>query len=145
MPELSTKPRNEARRRRYAEDSDYRAKVNARSRASHAAHRQHRLERQRQWWRSIGPQRRRGQQLKQYGITLEAYEKLLERQGSACAICREKFIATPHLDHCHLTGRVRGLVCRRCNTGLGCFRDDESVMLAAITYLRRAAADDAPT
>jgi hypothetical protein len=145
MPELSTKPRNEARRRRYAEDSDYRAKVNARSRASHAAHRQQRLERQRQWWQSIGPQQRRGRGLKHYGITLEAYEKLLELQGSACAICREKFTATPHVDHCHVTRKVRGLVCRRCNTGLGCFQDDERLTMAATAYLRKAAADVAWT
>ena len=159
MPELSTTPHNEARRRRYAEDSDYRAKENARNRANYKAHRQERierqlkydkahrqqrLERQRQWWQSIGPQRRRCQQLKHYGITLEAYEKLLELQGGACAICREKFTATPYVDHCHVTGKVRGLVCRRCNTGLGCFRDDERLMIAAIAHLRKAAADDAP-
>ncbi len=40
-----------------------------------------------------------------------------------------------HIDHCHKTGKVRGLLCKLCNCGLGYFRDDPKLMLAAITYL----------
>ena len=66
-----------------------------------------------------------------YGITPKRYKDLLEKQENRCAICREPFVSSPRVDHCHLTGDVRGLLCQCCNSGLGFFRD-------CITYLQRA-------
>jgi predicted nucleic acid-binding Zn ribbon protein len=73
-----------------------------------------------------------------YGIEPEQYTALLESQGGRCAICRTD---TPggkggwHVDHVHATGAIRGLLCHRCNLGLGYMRDNREVVLAAIAYL----------
>ena len=71
-----------------------------------------------------------------YGISLDIYEKILEEQGFACAICGSpastKCLA---IDHCHETGGVRGLLCTKCNGGLGQFNDNVTTLEAAIKYL----------
>lgn len=84
--------------------------------------------------------------LAQYGLTPEQYEGLLEAQGGVCAICRQPERALHRgrvramaVDHDHATGRVRGIVCNGCNTGLGSFADDPALLAAAIAYLRRPA------
>jgi len=69
-----------------------------------------------------------------YGIGLDAYEELVEGQDSRCAICQKK---TDKLcvDHCHKTGRVRGLLCHMCNVGIGHLGDDPLVVERALKYL----------
>ena len=76
---------------------------------------------------------------RQYGISLEQYEEMLQNQGHGCAICgakrpseRTKYFA---VDHCHNTGRVRGLLCTKCNRGLGLFNDKTDVLQKAVKYL----------
>jgi len=72
---------------------------------------------------------------RRYGIGADEVDALLEAQGGVCAICgREP--ARPHVDHCHRTGRVRGILCGPCNQGLGQFQDNVEVMDAAAAYLR---------
>jgi hypothetical protein len=77
--------------------------------------------------------------LKKFGITLEEAEQILFKQGNLCAICKDpiedKRGFYPHVDHDHLTGRIRGILCFRCNAGLGAFKDDPRRLLAAIQYL----------
>jgi hypothetical protein len=70
-----------------------------------------------------------------YGITPDDYARRLQAQGGGCAICGEPpgEIAL-HVDHCHETGRVRGLLCFSCNAGLGQFRHDPELLGAARTY-----------
>lgn len=78
---------------------------------------------------------------KRYGITLEEYETLLSAQGGVCAICKKrKGKNRLHVDHCHSTGNIRGILCSWCNAGLGQFKDDTAMMLRAVEYLRRHAA-----
>ena len=79
---------------------------------------------------------------REYGITLTEYNKVLEEQNGVCAICdlpetETNSIGTKWLcvDHNHATGKIRGLLCNKCNQALGCFRDDKDVMLKAILYL----------
>jgi len=72
-----------------------------------------------------------------YGITLEQYEQMLIEQDHKCAICGEKPERTLHTDHCHETDKVRGLLCRSCNVGLGHFKDDINRLAAAIEYLKK--------
>lgn len=70
-----------------------------------------------------------------YGITPEQYEEMLERQGGGCAICgKPPGDIALHVDHCHETGRVRGLLCFSCNAGLGQFKHDPGLLEAAMTY-----------
>lgn len=59
--------------------------------------------------------------LRRYDLTKEDFDRMLVKQGGKCACCGEVFSKTPHVDHCHTSGRVRGLLCGPCNTGLGVF------------------------
>jgi hypothetical protein len=68
-----------------------------------------------------------------YRIDEAHFERLLEAQGGTCAICRAR--KPRHVDHCHASKRVRGLLCVNCNNGLGKFEDDVAVMERAIGYL----------
>ena len=73
-----------------------------------------------------------------YGLSLAEWEALWEAQGGLCSICRcvlEK--DTVHTDHCHVTKKVRGLLCRHCNRGLGAFLDSIGILNSAILYLKR--------
>jgi hypothetical protein len=79
-----------------------------------------------------------------YGITIEEYEQMLERQGGKCAICGRpggygKRSERLCVDHCHETGELRSLLCKPCNTGLGCFSDNTGTLEAAVEYLKRHA------
>lgn len=55
-------------------------------------------------------------------------------QGNRCKLCDE-FMMEPMVDHCHDTGRVRGILCRKCNVGLGMFNDDPEMLRKAIAYI----------
>lgn len=73
-----------------------------------------------------------------YGLTKQEFKDLLEKQENRCAICgthRDVLTRDLHIDHCHTTGEVRGLLCINCNTGLGSFKDSEDLLTFAITYL----------
>ena len=72
---------------------------------------------------------------RRYGITGDEAAAMLAAQGGLCAICRER--PADHVDHDHLSGRVRALLCFNCNGGLGQFRDDRELLLAAVEYLDR--------
>ena len=75
------------------------------------------------------------QRIKKYGITVARYEELLVEQGNACAICSIRFARAPHIDHDHITGAVRALLCFNCNAGIGQFGDNIEVMKKAVIYL----------
>lgn len=78
-----------------------------------------------------------------YGIGLDAYNALLAKQDGVCKICgnpetrKNKHTGTCrlHVDHCHETGNIRGLLCQKCNFGLGVFKDDIGLLQEAIKYL----------
>lgn len=76
-----------------------------------------------------------------YGITLQEYNVILKAQYYSCAICLEKDKGDKRyrnlfLDHCHSTGKVRGLLCKNCNYGLGNFKDNIELFSKAIKYLQ---------
>jgi hypothetical protein len=81
--------------------------------------------------------------IKRYGVRPEEYNRLLDEQNHACRICREQCITKARLavDHDHKTGRVRGLLCDRCNKGLGLFRDDSWLLIVAAEYLKKFSPD----
>jgi len=83
--------------------------------------------------------------LASHGITKADYDAVFARQGGRCAICRSsgKMARGKHrlhrplyLDHCHATGKFRGLLCEQCNLAIGNFHDDVRRLEAAIAYLR---------
>jgi hypothetical protein len=74
------------------------------------------------------------------GITACQYTRMRIEQDERCAICREPFEMggkTPPIDHCHTTGRVRGLLCTPCNVGIGGLRDNPEWLRAAAEYVER--------
>lgn len=72
-----------------------------------------------------------------FGLSEEDYKNLLNKQEGLCAICKNVCKTGRRLavDHNHSTGHVRGLLCTKCNNGLGNFNDDTEVMECAIRYL----------
>lgn len=75
-----------------------------------------------------------------FGITPQQYDKMLADQGGVCKICK-KFRLTKvqkrmGVDHCHKTGKLRGILCDWCNTGIAKFEDNESLLIEAIAYLK---------
>jgi len=71
-----------------------------------------------------------------YGMSLEEYDALFAEQLERCAICREKQqYKRLAVDHDHLTGEIRGLLCENCNAGLGRFMDDRLLLARAAEYL----------
>lgn len=81
---------------------------------------------------------------KRFGVTAGMYAEMLSAQGAKCAICRQPETAlqfgkirSMSIDHCHDTGRVRGLLCHRCNVALGLFADSPERLRGAAEYLER--------
>jgi len=79
------------------------------------------------------------QRKRRYGLTKEDMVKMLEDQGGTCALCSERLYLKreTHVDHCHETGVVRGLLCMRHNTALGIFGDSPANLRNAAEYLSR--------
>lgn len=87
---------------------------------------------------------RAGHLLRKYGITLAQYDDLLKRQAGCCAIChrRPRPDISLHVDHDHESGRVRGLLCFRCNNALGDLGDTARMVGRAVDYLAKTEAPD---
>jgi hypothetical protein len=116
---------NENRRKKYAENAEYREKQKQKAKEYQQSH----------------PDIRKSQRLKKFGITLDEFNKLFEIQNGKCAICGYSDLSDknffPVVDHTHETGKVRGLLCMNCNMGLGKFKDNPEFLRSAINYLRR--------
>jgi hypothetical protein len=91
-------------------------------------------------WRANNPHKHAAQWLRsacrKRGITVESYETMRDAQGNTCAICKlpdER--GRLCIDHDHVTGKVRGLICRACNLALGYFKDDSARMRTAAKYI----------
>lgn len=132
-PEKFTKrkPENQAkhnakRRAQYAENAELREQIKAQSRQ----------------WIADNPEKKKDQRLRAaFGISRVDFLEMLAIQNNRCAICgyssdkHGKYF--PVVDHCHTTGKVRGLLCMNCNQGLGKFKDSYNNLLGAAMYLQR--------
>lgn len=117
---------------------DNREAVNERMRGIRKNWTEERRQHSREWQRDYNREKSR---FKKYGITKEQYLQMVEDQEGLCAICRKPYDwenSALYIDHCHTTGKVRGLLCRTCNKGLGYFHDDVAVLARAIEYLKKA-------
>lgn len=89
--------------------------------------------------RKEDPRRFKSYELKShYGISLEEYEALLAKQNGKCAICgatEPRGAGMFHVDHCHNSSKIRGLLCSECNMGIGKLKDDPERVLRAASYL----------
>jgi hypothetical protein len=87
-------------------------------------------------WDKANPDRLRAIKLRsKYGMTVDAFNAMRAMQEDSCAICLSK--ETLVVDHCHLTGVVRGLLCSRCNLMIGQAKDSTTVLRLAADYLQR--------
>lgn len=81
---------------------------------------------------------RRAEKAISYGLSVDEYLAMYSNQNGKCAICK-KVPSTKrglHIDHCHETGKVRGLLCHGCNVGIGNFKHNVDLIESAIIYLR---------
>lgn len=83
------------------------------------------------------------QRKSKYGITDIEFRTLLAEQGGRCRICLGE-MTSPHVDHCHTSGRVRGLLCGPCNRAIGLLKDDPDAAQRAAEYLRTTEVRSAP-
>lgn len=114
---------NPARVTRYANDPEYRAQ--------HLQQMKTHYKRDPEWMRLQAT-------LHRYGLTLDQYHSLQERQDFCCAICGDELVdgvQGTHIDHCHDTQRIRGLLCNGCNLGIGHFRERPAALTAAARYV----------
>lgn len=118
---------------------DNRDKVNERMRNVRAEWTEERRAHSRVWQRDYNREKNR---FRKYGLTKEDYLRMVDEQNGMCAICQKPYdweTSALHIDHCHVTGRVRGLLCHSCNKGLGHFYDDVANLARAVDYLKKAA------
>lgn len=73
---------------------------------------------------------------REYGLDMAGYDALFEKCGGVCTICKQRIQLV--VDHCHKTGRVRGLLCSVCNRGLGMFKDKPNLLRSAAEYLENS-------
>lgn len=87
-----------------------------------------------------------GRLIRTFGITTEQYNDLLKKQNGLCALCKKPETAVNNkrneikklaIDHDHITGKNRGLLCSRCNTALGSFKESIEFLQAAINYINQ--------
>jgi len=84
--------------------------------------------------------------LKKYGISLKEWDAMFMSQSGCCAICNKhqsNFKYRLAVDHCHKTGKIRGLLCQNCNTAIGLLQDDPSLCVKAEKYLLKSRDTDA--
>lgn len=85
--------------------------------------------------RYYSTERRRNKTLRQYGLDESKYNEMYDAQNGKCAICEENLRLV--VDHCHESGKIRGLLCNQCNIGLGVFQDNVDRLEAAVLYLTK--------
>lgn len=117
---------NQRRREQYAQDAAVREQMKAAARA----------------WSAANPEKKKDQRLRStFGISRADFLEMLAIQSNRCAICGHSDTSDrnffPLVDHCHKTGKIRGLLCMNCNQGLGKFKDNYNNLLGAAMYLQR--------
>lgn len=98
------------------------------------------------WYRENKEHKRILDRLRKYDLTFHEYDTLLKRQDGSCALCnRPPKTKKTHnsidgfvIDHCHITGAVRGLLCSTCNLAIGLLEDSPDLVLKAYEYLQKS-------
>ena len=93
-----------------------------------------------QKWRDENPDelkqsQRRTRRKREYGVSREDYDSMLLEQNNKCAICKDTIGYEAAVDHDHKTGKVRGLLCGKCNSGIGLLKDNPEILRSAAKYL----------
>jgi len=103
----------------------------------------HKEKRKEYYSRPENKRRFKSQALKQaFGISIEEYDAMLKLQNGVCAVCFKEELTVRNknlaVDHCHKTGKIRGLLCSHCNRAIGLLGDNPTVLENALNYLRKA-------
>ena len=124
-PEYANRQREN--QRKWAESNPERIKEYIKRRTNNPEHRERDKQKHKQNYLS-----------RKFGLSIECIEELKRIQGNACAICGRILdtVKAVHIDHNHNTGQYRGILCSKCNNGLGFFNDDIQLFTKAITYLQ---------
>jgi hypothetical protein len=89
-------------------------------------------------YHKLSPEKKLAKKLKVYNLTREGYATLCNAQNGLCALCSRPFgEGTPYIDHCHKTGKVRGLLHISCNSIIGHAKDEIALLEMSINYLRQ--------
>ena len=76
---------------------------------------------------------------RKYNLSIEEYDALLEAQNNSCKVCgthaKNNLKGKLYVDHCHITGKVRGMLCMKCNSALGLLNDDKELIKKLLDYL----------
>lgn len=120
-------------------------KVCAASRKWVREHKEQHAATKRKWCKANPGKHNASRRKVNYGISNEQFLELFKQQEGKCAICGFVFpgidtgnrVLSPHVDHDHVTGKIRGLLCSSCNTGLGRFKDSVARIQKAIWYLQK--------
>ncbi len=111
-------------------------------RAVHVKHRDKRVAKTREWHTKNKQREREWYRKHKYGLAPGEFDKMVKQQGGCCLICETEFgldrASWPHIDHCHSTGAIRGLLCSHCNQGIGHFKDNPELLILAAEYVRQA-------
>jgi len=76
--------------------------------------------------------------VKRYNIDIDTFHRMYENQNGQCAICKGEInLETCKIDHDHGSGKVRGILCASCNTGIGLLKDSTKTLMSAVKYLKR--------
>lgn len=133
------KERVKVRAKKYREENKDNIKERRKSRTAKQVKKTKKYQKE---YRKINPSKFKYGTLKfNYGITKEEYDSMLVNQDYKCAICKIDRCTTGRsmsVDHCHKTNKIRGLLCHKCNLGLGHFKDNIELLLIAIEYLKKS-------
>ena len=85
----------------------------------------------------VTTQKRECALIRKYGITIKEFDKMIENQFHKCPICNRDFREKikPVVDHCHKTGKIRGILCYGCNVSIGQFQESKEIFINAMNYL----------
>ena len=95
-------------------------------------------------WRNANPDKhkesnRNSHLMRKFGITVSQYDRMLTDQEGRCAICKDpqaQLARNLAVDHCHDTGKIRGLLCLPCNTAIGLLKDSSDIVISLLEYLK---------
>jgi hypothetical protein len=90
--------------------------------------------------KECGRDKKNAYRISKYGLPLSVFNNYLQKQNNKCAICERDLMDETGImiDHCHKSGKVRGILCRNCNFMIGFGNDDINVLKSAINYLIEA-------
>lgn len=87
-------------------------------------------------WREANKHKIKNKYLKyQYGITTEQYDQILDDQNCCCKLCGSSPIKYPVVEHCHKTGRIRGIVCQKCNMAIAAVENNQHLLNKILEYI----------